>query len=217
MSVIFRILSIGWFVFVYTLFFPSSENIGVKSTNSTTINVSSNFEAISDGKKVIVNWTGLGDKSYDYFTVEKSKDGVHFYSALMVKSFGRQTNSYEYSDIDYSPFTGVSYYRLRQNDYYGEFSYSPVVTVNCQMLSDGTVKPLSDIQSINRELKAMEGKAVLVVLRDVKGEEHICKIFISTESNIIYARDTNKALDAGNYIVIASSCNPLYQQKLTVK
>ena len=215
MTVIFRVFSFSWFLFILG-FSKSDKSIGVAEKPSA-INVSANFEAISDGEKVIVNWMSFADKSYDYFTIEKSKDGVNFYSALMIKSFGKLTNSHEYIDIDYSPFSGVSYYRLRQNDYYGEFSYSPIITVNCQVLSDGSVLPITENAQLTKDLNYLEGKPILVVLRDAKGLEYVSKIVISTKAGTIYAKDTNHELSSGNYVVVASSCNPLYHQKVTLR
>jgi hypothetical protein len=179
--------------------------------------VSLHFDAISDGKKVIVNWTTEGEQTSDYFTVEKSKDGIHFYTALMIKSAGNLTNVFEYTDIDYSPFSGISYYRLRQNNYFGEFSYSSISVVNCQLSKDGTIAPASSNKLSAAELKELEGKSVLVVVRDNKGTEFICKLMISSQNETVFASDAKNQLIPGDYFVVASSCNPLYHQKLIVK
>jgi len=175
------------------------------------------FEAISDGKKVVVNWTSNSEINFDYYTVEKSKDGVKFYPALMIKSAGRSAGIFEYTDIDYSPFSGISYYRLRRNDYYGEFSYSSQIVVNCHVLKDGTVVPLNADTLAQTEFNAITGKPVLVVVRDTKGSEFISKIQVTFQNGKLIASDVKNELLAGEYFVVASSCNPLYHQKLSVK
>jgi hypothetical protein len=166
---------------------------------------------------VVVNCTSNSEINFDYYTVEKSKDGVKFYPALMIKSAGKLSGIFEYTDIDYSPFSGISYYRLRRNDYYGEFSYSSQIVVNCHVLKDGTVVPLNSNTLAQTELTAMEGKPVLVVVRDTKGAEFISKIRVTYQNEKLIASDVKNELVAGEYFVVASSCNPLYHQKLSVK
>jgi hypothetical protein len=47
----------------------------------------------------------------------------------IVDGAGNSSASLNYFFPDYYPVHGVSYYRLKQTDFDGEFSYSPVVTV----------------------------------------------------------------------------------------
>ncbi len=175
------------------------------------------FEAISIGKKVVVNWTSNSEINFDYYTVEKSKDGVKFYPALMRKSAGKLSGTFEYIDVDYSPFSGISFYRLRRNDYNGEFSYSSQIVVNCYVLKDGTVVPLNSNSLAQSDLTDMEGKPVLAVVRDIKGAEFISKILVTFQNGKLVASDVKNELLAGEYFVVASSFNPLYHQKLSVK
>lgn len=215
MIVCFRlILILVTFHFQSFVINPFSKNTTIKAD---TLNELTSFEAISDGKKVIVNWTSGTEINFDYYTVEKSKDGIHFYSALMIKSAGKLAGTFEYTDVDYSPFSGISYYRLRRNDYFGEFSYSSMVAVNCQILKDGTIVPVSMNSTVQQEIQSMQGKPVLVIMRDNKGEEFVSKIVVSHEAEKLYARDVKNQLSAGEYYVVASSCNPLYHQKVSVK
>jgi hypothetical protein len=176
-----------------------------------------NFGAISDGKKVIASWTIPNERNFDYFTIEKSKDGINFVTALMIKGAGKVSAIVDYTDIDYSPFSGISYYRLKQTDYFGEVSYSEAVVVNFQLLKDGTIIPYTEKMLDDTELKEMENKVLLVVVRDSKGQEHITKIRVTSDNEHLYAADTRNSLSPGAYTVIASSYNRLCSHKLLVK
>ncbi|HXH19213.1 MAG TPA: T9SS type A sorting domain-containing protein, partial [Chitinophagales bacterium] len=80
---------------------------------------------------VELTWTTATEINNDYFTIEKS-DGEQFRQVAIVPGAGNSSVTRYYSKIDYDPFAGTSYYRLKQTDYDGRFSYSNVVSVNYQ-------------------------------------------------------------------------------------
>jgi hypothetical protein len=91
------------------------------------------FSAKPDNDRVTLDWTTSTESNNSYFTVEKSKDGVNFDFVSAVPSEALGGNSavvLDYSAIDLSPYTGVSFYRLRQTDLDGHFTYSSIVSVN---------------------------------------------------------------------------------------
>jgi hypothetical protein len=189
----------------------------IRSENPRIAEKIKSFEAISDGKKVVVSWTVPNERTFDYYTIERSKDGTNFITAMMIKGAGRVSTIIDYTDIDYTPFSGISYYRLKQTDYSGESFYSETIAVNFQLLKDGTIIPRTEKIPDESELQEIAGKMVLVVMRDNKGHEYISKISVTSENGQLYARGTKGVLDPGTYMVIASSFNRLFGQKLVVR
>lgn len=82
-----------------------------------------------NNKMVFCKWTTATEINNDYFTVERSKDGNHFEALGTVDGAGNSTSLLNYSFIDESPFKGVSFYRLKQTDFNGNFSYSSIIAV----------------------------------------------------------------------------------------
>ena len=78
---------------------------------------------------VLSQWIVSMEKDNDHFEVERSRNGVDFEMAGFVASLGNTVGlrSYEYKDIN--PYQGFSYYRLKQVDINGDYSYSNIVTV----------------------------------------------------------------------------------------
>lgn len=87
------------------------------------------FAAIPFGNTVKTDWTTLSEVNNDYFTLERSRDGINFEYVGTVEGAGTSTNSINYSYFDYRPHQGLSYYRLKQTDYDGGFKYSKLVAV----------------------------------------------------------------------------------------
>lgn len=177
------------------------------------------FDAIKNGNKVDIFWTTLTEIENDFFTIEKSKDGVHFEKVITVDGAGNSNSIINYYESDLQPLKDISYYRLKQTDFNSNETYSKIVAVNYKFSGEGiTIFPNpSDGENININLQNFTNKEVLVILRDIEGREHYSKVMLAVENNEIMAIDLEKKLAAGTYIITASSENTLYSQKLIVK
>lgn len=177
------------------------------------------FNAIRNGDKVDAYWTTVSELNNDYFTLERSKDGVNFEIVLTADGAGTSNYILNYSETDFSPYDGISYYRLKQTDFNGNSSYSQIVSVNYIFTDDNlSVYPNpSDGTNINVALKNVENKEILLVLRDVIGKEYYSKVVISSTENEIIGIDLEHKLASGAYIITASSNNKLYSKKLIIK
>jgi hypothetical protein len=88
------------------------------------------FSADPAENKIDVSWITASEINNDYFTIEKSTDGTDFVAIATVNGAGNSSSTLNYSYSDHSPVHGISYYRLKQTDYDGQFSYSSTVMVN---------------------------------------------------------------------------------------
>lgn len=89
------------------------------------------FEATRVGKEVQLNWITENELEVDYYTLEKSNDGVQFEAINEQKAKGNgRSNNNRYNYLDTKPFVGVNYYRLGQVDVDGTQTYSKVLAVN---------------------------------------------------------------------------------------
>lgn len=78
---------------------------------------------------VDLNWTTATETNNDYFTVERSQDGVEFETLDVTDGAGNSTSILNYSIVDANPLQGLSYYRLSQTDFDGTRKYSEIVSV----------------------------------------------------------------------------------------
>jgi hypothetical protein len=87
------------------------------------------FTAQQEENHVKVEWTTASETNNDYFSVEKSQDGLSWAVADVVPGAGNSTTAIHYESIDEHPISGLSYYRLRQTDYDGTSEYFSTVSV----------------------------------------------------------------------------------------
>lgn len=85
--------------------------------------------SLTPEKLVNLEWQTASELNNDAFEVERSKDGFDFTSVARVNGAGTTTGKTDYSIIDEAPLPGISYYRLKQIDFDGTYTYSHVVSV----------------------------------------------------------------------------------------
>lgn len=84
------------------------------------------FEAIAQQSEVKLKWSTASELNNDFFTVQRSQDGEAWKDVTIVKGAGTRNFRTDYETTDGLPYSGVSYYRLKQTDFDEQFSYSPV-------------------------------------------------------------------------------------------
>ncbi len=96
------------------------------------------FNAEKYGEGVVCKWETATERNNDYFEVERSFDGESFVSVGREAGCGPGicNDSRSYSVTDYERCKGIVYYRLKQVDIDGLFSYSDIVAINCTDVKD---------------------------------------------------------------------------------
>lgn len=87
------------------------------------------FDAKAEDNKVKINWSTMSQTNNDFFTIEKSKNKYEWTTVAVVDGAGNCNSPLSYKIIDEHPFTGKSFYRLKQTDFNGAYSYSNIEDV----------------------------------------------------------------------------------------
>ena len=90
--------------------------------------VSFDVKPTSDNK-VMLNWVTTSETDNSHFTIERSKYGNSFEAIAYVDGAGSVEEVRRYQFEDPFPFNGNNYYRLKQTDFNGQFTYSEVEKV----------------------------------------------------------------------------------------
>jgi len=93
------------------------------------------FDAVPDNDSVAVSWSTASEENNAYFTVQKSIDGISWIDVKSIPGAGNSNSVLNYLTYDNDPLPGTSYYRLKQTDMNGNFSFSSIVSVSFTSLS----------------------------------------------------------------------------------
>lgn len=90
------------------------------------------FTAKKEDNSVRLLWQTATETNNDFFTIERSRNLEDWEISSEVKGAGNSNRPLSYSNIDAYPFNGNSYYRLKQTDFDGTYSYSQIISISFQ-------------------------------------------------------------------------------------
>lgn len=95
------------------------------------------FRAKENNGQVSLTWATAQEVNNAFFTVERSRDGAGFESIKTIAGAGNSNHTIEYSYTDAQAGTGKSWYRLKQTDLDGRFTYSNVAAIEQETTGKG--------------------------------------------------------------------------------
>lgn len=96
---------------------------------------------VNDNRHTRCTWQTATELNNDYFTVERSVDGLIWESLGHVQGAGSTHDPQAYEWLDRHPYGGVSYYRIAQTDYNGAVDYSVIRSVERKKETQFAVYP----------------------------------------------------------------------------
>lgn len=82
----------------------------------------------------LLEWSTSSEINNDYFTLERSTDANYFTEIGIVNGAGNSVTLLHYNFIDETLNSGINYYRLKQTDFNGYFSYSNTIALNNKII-----------------------------------------------------------------------------------
>lgn len=160
------------------------------------------FSASPEGGKVRLEWSTAVEINNEYFTVERSEDGLEFTEVTRVEGAGNSSTQNDYVAYDPQPLKGTSYYRLKQTDYDGGFEYSDMlpVTITTLLKSDFKIVPNPNTGTFTLDITSPFEEAEIQVLNNFGQLVHMEEL-IGIMGNTKRELDLRDELAAGIYFV----------------
>ncbi len=80
--------------------------------------------------KSILSWKTANEKNNRSFEIQKSKDAINWEKIGTLKGINNESGLTDYTFIDEESLSTFSYYRIRQNDFNGKYSYSKLIELS---------------------------------------------------------------------------------------
>ena len=172
------------------------------------------FSGLNEHSYNSFSWSTSTEINNDYFTLEKTTDTENFTAVAKKNGAGNSNTLLYYSIIDYYPTEGLSYYRLKQTDFDGKYTYSKLVAIDVsnQQTEDFSIYPnpfstsatiaINDVSQFNK---------VELRIYNVLGEEMMITSItkqittfdtrnLSTRIYFYQITDNNKTIQSGKLI-----------------
>jgi hypothetical protein len=82
-----------------------------------------------DHKNIELKWITASESNSQYFSVERSANGIDYETVGYVNAAGNSLNTIYYSYTDKNALNDISYYRLKSVDFDGSYKYSDICSV----------------------------------------------------------------------------------------
>ena len=157
------------------------------------------FNAEYINNVVQLNWATLTEINNDYFTVERSSDAINFEAIGDVEGAGNNNGLLNYKLLDSDATSKITYYRLKQTDFDGEYTYSPVVSVKIPQTNSLALYPNPTNGIVHINIFNLDARKMNIVVSDIVGNVFSKKMTIENKKHIIL--NEFKDLKSGYYTV----------------
>jgi hypothetical protein len=150
---------------------------------------------------VALRWTTAREIDNDFFTIERSADGENFTEIQRIPGAGNSDAVISYGTTDNAPLHGISYYRLKQTDFDGTFTYSKIVSVQVNLTLASRLSVYPNPNSGSRFFLNMQSEEVKsLAIYDLSGRlQEFCTNFELTSQGLQPVTATR--LSKGSYLV----------------
>jgi surface protein len=104
--------------------------------------------------RVQLNWSTASEQNSSHFDVERSTNGIEFTNIGRESAAGNSQSTSNYAHWDAQPLNGISYYRLRQVDQNGNYSFSRVLQLKHQTTTAARIIPNPTHGPINLQISS---------------------------------------------------------------
>ncbi len=186
---------------------PVFDNLVIRSTGTVSLFAESllNFMLEPKGQQVCIHWSTSMNDQVDYFTLERSINGVDFINITTLRSNPELSAKDEYLYTDkIIPSTPLVYYRLRQTFLNGKFITHPLSAVRFKTdkgLAIETVKPDPFQQSFDISYFLPHSGRVWFQLTDKNGKIISTKTFEAPQGKNVHIFRDQENLTSGEYSI----------------
>ena len=167
-----------------------------------------NFSVELNDNVVNISWVTLTELNNDFFTIERSVDALTFESLEKINGAGNSLSILNYTTTDERPFMGMSYYRLKQTDFNGSYSYSNIKSVYLNESSQIEAYPNPNENGI---LKIATGNTNPI---DIKLLNSLGQIMYNAQSNNTITELDLTTFEKGVYILYIKNESISFTRKI---
>ncbi len=158
------------------------------------------FSAKASNSIVEINWATATEENNDFFTIERSQDGDLWEVVSEVMGAGNSNELLEYQVVDQMPLSGISYYRLKQTDFDGAYTYSKVVAVNMDEKLEIPISVYPNPATNRIQISTEQSEIDEIHIFNMLGQEFTAEVSISQSGESQFAMDIS-SLPVGVYII----------------
>jgi hypothetical protein len=174
----------------------------------------SGYDVKCNDKGALITWSTATEQNSDRFEIQRSENGIDWITVDKVTAAGNSNanRSYQYLDLK----GGAFFYRIRQVDIDGRFTYTTIKRTDCKAGQfDVVLYPVPAKDKLTVVIKADRAVRTDLQIIDMSGKT-VSRIptQVNSGNNTINLNVAN--LPAGQYILVSSDATLQLNKKFTI-
>ena len=167
---------------------------------------------LHEKKSILLIWQTASEINNDYFTIQRSADGKEWKEVKQIDGFGNSSVLHNYSAIDKFPYAGISYYRLKQTDFDGKFSYSQVRSVKIDKFGGSQINIYPNPTSNQITIEGDKHELEQIKIYNTLGQDvtFLTKVIENNETKVII--DLSHLSKGTYYVKTKTTANTVYSK-----
>lgn len=176
------------------------------------------FEAdIINEKEVLTQWSTATEVNADYFEIQRSTDGIGFETLGKVFAAGNSTTLQNYDFLDENPLWGIAYYRLKQVDTDGTYTYFNIIKIELErpyIIPNVYPNPATKSSQLTIDFGQNTNTPIQINITDLAGRQVYQATYEAGQG--IFDIPLTQNLNAGIYLISGQFDGYQFYQKLLV-
>jgi hypothetical protein len=144
------------------------------------------FEVFNEENQVVLTWITASESNNSFFTIERSTDGLNYEALGYLDGAGNSTSQKVYQFMDQRPSRGLNYYRVKQTDFNGQFSYTDIKSVFYEQSTATKFypNPVEPGHKVHIQSSLINGDSVKVWITNPQGQKENLSIEMIANDHI---------------------------------
>jgi hypothetical protein len=170
------------------------------------------FTGECSNRSIVLKWSTATESNNDYFSIERSIDGINWQIVTNADAAGNSSSINNYSAIDIAPNNDRCYYRLKQTDFNGQFTYSAIIAIEkcVEDITELAIYPNPAHEIINLSYGGDKSKIISISIYNVLGEMVYYSEFY--QSKILF----EKKLNGIHFLHVNTTSNNIIKKFLAI-
>ncbi|MEM9824247.1 MAG: hypothetical protein AAF985_24395, partial [Bacteroidota bacterium] len=147
---------------------------------------------------VVLEWVTEWEQDNDYFEIEHAPGNQSFNTIGRIEGAGTSVAAQYYQFVHHRAVRGLNYYRLKQVDFDGHISYSPIIAIDIEVKDLFLLRPSPAVDEVHLEFYDFYDRDIEVGVYDLVGRQ---RIFTSLPSGRNALSIPIDQLEAGAYFI----------------
>lgn len=159
----------------------------------------------------VLQWETLSELNNNFFTLEKRNQQGNFESLVNIPGAGNSNVPLQYQFTDFNLTENVHYYRLKQTDFDGQYSYSKVISLSTGLNNKNGIGFIWRAQQNQVEVEASSEEQYLNIY-DIRGKRIRSQVLIANRKHFVSFKAST-----GVYIIECGNQKKLERQKIFIQ